>query len=292
LTKQLLGTSVIRNKTVVQNLDYTYDPTGNITFVQKNAEQTLFFRNGPVEPHLEYTYDALYKLTEATGREHIGQTKGVATGPGPPEVITTDAPADGVESYIYDASSNMTAMKHQVADAQSPGWTRKSLYTELSVITGEGTKSNRLTSTTVGNSSENYTFDQHGNMISMPHLSQIEWNCFDKIQSLSRQNINEGTPEKTWYVYDANGRRIRKVTERQQQGQNETSSRKLSERITLGNFDIYREYSGAGEVTKQCDTLHITSGGERLALIEHWSGKANKSPSRLIRFQFQTIFTL
>src|SRR5262249_52721564 len=57
----------------VQDLSYTYDPTGNITHIGDDAQQTIYFRNKRVDPGSDYTYDALYQLIEATGREHLGQ---------------------------------------------------------------------------------------------------------------------------------------------------------------------------------------------------------------------------
>ena len=60
----------------VQDLRYTYDPVGNITHIADDAQQAIFFRNARVEPSSEYTYDALYRLIEATGREHLGQLGG------------------------------------------------------------------------------------------------------------------------------------------------------------------------------------------------------------------------
>ena len=58
----------------VQDLNYTYDPVGNISTIINLAEDTIFFNNQKVEPSNGYGYDALYRLTFATGREHIGQT--------------------------------------------------------------------------------------------------------------------------------------------------------------------------------------------------------------------------
>jgi hypothetical protein len=57
----------------VQSLHYTYDPIGNITHLRDNAQQTVYFRNKRVEPSADYTYDSLFRLIEATGREHLGQ---------------------------------------------------------------------------------------------------------------------------------------------------------------------------------------------------------------------------
>ena len=60
----------------VQNLHYIYDPAGNITHIRDDAQQTIYFRNKRVEPDSDYTYDAIYRLIEATGREHLGQAGG------------------------------------------------------------------------------------------------------------------------------------------------------------------------------------------------------------------------
>ena len=68
----------------MQNLRYTYDPAGNLMHNRDDAQQTVYFRNRRVEPSAEYTYDALYRLIEATGREHLGQANGATVPPMPP----------------------------------------------------------------------------------------------------------------------------------------------------------------------------------------------------------------
>ena len=65
----------------IQSLHYTYDPVGNITGIRDDAQQTIFFRNKRVDPSNDYTYDAIYRLIEATGREHLGQANGQAVEP-------------------------------------------------------------------------------------------------------------------------------------------------------------------------------------------------------------------
>jgi hypothetical protein len=56
-----------------QDLQYTYDPAGNITQVKDSAQPTIYFGNKEVKPVSDYTYDALYQLIKVKGREHIGQ---------------------------------------------------------------------------------------------------------------------------------------------------------------------------------------------------------------------------
>jgi YD repeat-containing protein len=59
---------------ILQDLNYSYDPVGNITQVVDNAQQTHYFDNSVVEPTGTFQYDALYRLVHATGREFIEVT--------------------------------------------------------------------------------------------------------------------------------------------------------------------------------------------------------------------------
>ncbi|MCA9690041.1 MAG: hypothetical protein KC636_10565, partial [Myxococcales bacterium] len=54
----------------VQDLCYHYDPSGNIAELRDLAQQVIFFQNASVEPTQKFVYDAVYRLIEATGREH------------------------------------------------------------------------------------------------------------------------------------------------------------------------------------------------------------------------------
>jgi hypothetical protein len=95
----------------------------------------------------------------------------------------------------------------------------------------------------------------------------------------SRQAVNSGTPETTYYVYDASGQRVRKVTERQ------NGSRK-EERIYVGGFEIYREYDTTSNATLERQTLHVMDDKQRVALVEVRTEGNDGTPTQLIRFQF------
>ena len=69
-----LASQIFKDPAVVQDLRYTYDPAGNITRIADAALKTVFHNGQQVEPVCDYTYDAIYRLIEASGREHIGQT--------------------------------------------------------------------------------------------------------------------------------------------------------------------------------------------------------------------------
>jgi len=264
----------------LQNLRYTYDPAGNITRIQDDAQQTIFFKNQRVEPSNDYTYDPLYRLIEATGREHLGQNgHPIPHSPGDELRVGLPHPGDGhamgtyTERYIYDAVGNIRQMQH--------GWLRFYEYAE---------DSNRLSRTVLhpnGNSpvDEPYSYDAHGNMTRMPHLPRMQWDYRDQLRASSRQVVNNGgTPATTWYVYDASGERVRKVTE-SQAAPGETPTRR-KERLYLGGFEIYREYGNDAEtIQRERESLHVMDDQQRIALVETRTQGSDPAPRQLIRYQ-------
>ena len=276
----------------VQNLYYTYDPAGNITHIQDEAQQTIYFRNARVEPSAEYTYDAIYQLIEATGRENIGQVSQPETTWSDEFRVDLPHPGDGQamrpysEQYTYDAVGNIVQMIHQ---ASNGNWTRAYSYHEASRIEPDKF-SNRLSSTRIGSKPlEPYTYDAHGSMTTMPHLTLMQWNFRDQLSATSRQVVNatpppDKVPETTYYVYDGGGQRARKVTERTAAA-NQTA--RMNERIYLSGFEIYREYGGDGStVSLERETLHLMDGQQRVALVETRTAGDDGSPEQLVRYQF------
>ncbi|WP_260955700.1 SpvB/TcaC N-terminal domain-containing protein [Pseudomonas citri] len=294
----------------VQSLRYVYDPAGNITHVQDDAQQTVYFRNKRVEPDNDYIYDALYRLIQATGREHLGQ--GGAPIPhshndaGRVGLLSADAngrfaPNDGnamgtyIERYVYDAVGNFLQMQHRGNDAAHAGWTRAYDYLEPSLTETDGDSvspktSNRLSHTTAGSTgngaqAQMYRHDAHGNMIRMPHLggglsaANMHWNCKDQLCQ-----VDLGGGGKAFHVYDASGQRVRKVCEK--------APGRIEERIYLGGFEIFREHAGsigAGSASLERTTLHMMDSKQRIALVETRTLDRtgdDPAPRQLIRYQF------
>ena len=275
----------------VQNLHYTYDAIGNAIKILDDAQQSIFFRNERVDPSNEYTFDSLYRLIEATGREHLS----LAKKPNKPLSSVSESmghPNDGkematyVEKFAYDEVGNFVSVQHHRTGSSHQGWTRNYFYEEASLM--EPTKhSNRLSRTSIGSATEHYQYEglegQCGNMTSMPNLQVMRWDFRNQLHATSRQVINEGIPETTWYVYDLSGQRVRKVTERQAADSEEPT--RLKERIYAG-VEIYREYNGRGNVRLERETLHVMDEQTRVALVETRNkGDERHVPEQLIRYQ-------
>lgn len=274
--------------TVVQDLRYTYDAVGNITQIVDGALRTT----PQAGAACAYRYDALYRLVAAGGREHQGQTE---LAPGPGDGSQRDMPFVGgrihpndlqglagyVERYRYDAVGNLLQLEHHGGgDPDAPGplrWRRRYQY---------ALDSNRLLATSLPGEAElpayaaapgygqPYRHDAHGNMVQMPHLPLMRWDHRDMLSAASRQVVNGGAGETTYYVYDGAGRRVRSVTETQ-------AGAPKSERRYVGGYEIYRAYGG-GAVSLERTTLHVMDDQQRIALVE--TAAAPAAPPR-IRYQ-------
>ncbi|ORX93283.1 hypothetical protein BCR34DRAFT_608601 [Clohesyomyces aquaticus] len=273
----------------VQNLSYYYDPIGNVTSIRDNAQQAIFFHGQRVEPSQEFVYDALYRLTEASGREHVNSTYDEYD----KNVARLHHPHDGnairryTEAYKYDNAGNILRMQHK--GGQNGSWTREYTYDEsLQTPFGQTIISNRLTSTVIGGSISNYKYDVHGNLSSIPHLSSMTWDYNDKLRSTSRQRVeNGGTPEKTYYVYDGSGRRIRKVTELYA-AEGATPTLK-NQTIYLGTLEITDTFTSSATdpsdpatLKHRLRTIKVDDGPQRLVTI---STSSDEPSSQFARYQ-------
>ncbi len=272
--------------TRVQDLRYTYDPGGNVTRVADAALRPVFFQNAQVLPVTSYTYDAAYRLVEAQGREHAGQTAFAAAGPGghhrdhPFAGVAALGDPGAVRTYVetfgYDAVGNLESVGHA---AGAGSWTRTYAYGEPSRLDST-VSGNRLSSTSTGAGTESYGYDGHGSVTAMPHLPVLEWDFRGRLRTSSRQVVTgPAGREQTFYQYAAAGERVRVVTER-------AAGSRLAERRSVRGNEVHREYGGDGvTVTAARDTLHVEIGDRRLALVETTPG-APAGPVSVTRYQF------
>lgn len=294
------------NQQTVQDLGYTYDPFGNITHIQDDADlqNAVFFRNVRVEPSCDFTYDAIYRLIEATGREQLGLDSGHSP-LAPTPTSYNDVPRVGLlqpgdgnamgiydEQYQYDAVGNFVTFTHRGTSPANPGWKRSYSYNETSLL-NSAQVSNRLSSTTIAGNLpfvEKYSYDPHGSITSMPQLQAMQWDFKDQLCMTQRQAVNasdtDGTQDQgqqTYYVYNAGGERVRKTTF-------SSAGIMMKQRFYLGACEIYQEYDAQGNVTLERQTLHVMDDKKRIVLIEtttiNTSMPAVNLPSTTTRYQF------
>lgn len=247
----------------LQDLAYTFDPRGNITTIRDATQPTVFFRNQVVDASSQYEYDALYRLVSATGREHalVGDGLGAGRFDAPP--MRSPLPSDGQalrryrEEFSYDGVGNLLELLHT---ADGNRWRRVHEY-------GSIAENNRLTGSRVGSLHEQFSYDIHGNTLSMPQLPELVWNHKDRLQFAKR--AARGVPD-ICFMYDGGGERVRKV-------RTAHNGEAFLERVYLGFYEVERRVR-RGRVIER-ETIHITDGATRVALIE------SRDATRTIRFQ-------
>lgn len=250
---------------VLQDLNYTYDAVGNVTQIDDNAQQTVFFNGSAVSPSQKFEYDALYKLIRATGREHVSvnaDSEPEAEGYNAAQISPQDGTAmrNYAREWEYDSVGNILSIIHR---ANANAWTRTNAY---------ATDSNRLTSSAVGSTSASFSYNAHGSMASMPHLSAMDWDFAEKLCHITR-----GTTE-AYYNYDGNGIRTRKVVEK---------NGSVEIRLYLGGFEIWRKTVN-GTLETERETLHVMDDQKRLAIVETLTvenGNRVAAPAPVQRYQ-------
>ncbi|MEP0367427.1 MAG: RHS repeat-associated core domain-containing protein [Cyclobacteriaceae bacterium] len=257
---------------ILQDLNYTYDPVGNIVEQIDNAQQTLYFDNTEVSPNGKYEYDALYRLIEAEGRELIG-----LNAPGNADININTLPENTTamrlytESYEYDELGNIEKMIHA---ATGGNWTRHYHY-------NAGFTNNLLLSNSTDGiqPADQYTYDAHGNMTKMSHLSSMTWVPIAIGNADRLQSADLGGGGDVYYTYDAGGNRVRKVADK--------GGGLIHERIYLGDWEVYREIQSS-TVQLERETLHISDDTGRIALVDTKTvdgGSPVGSPVSEMRYQ-------
>lgn len=279
--KQLRTLGMVAGNTTqqtLQDLNYTYDPVGNITAIIDNAQQTIFFRNAMIIPHCFYEYDALYRLVKAQGREHNGQH---GTAPGPEDNLRTNLshPNDGnamgryIEYYEYDGVGNILKMRHYNPTEAALTWVRQyqyEIYSNRLIGTGGNDAAIPYYANAPSGLAEKYQYNEHGSIKVMPHLKTMDWDFTEHLQ-----HIVKGTQE-AWYRYDAQKQRTRKIVE---------NKGIIKERIYLGGLEIYREWDH-GTLTEENETIQLVDSSQRMILIEYIKKSKELAPGTILyRYQ-------
>ncbi|MBK6917056.1 MAG: hypothetical protein IPH07_06620 [Deltaproteobacteria bacterium] len=197
-TERLVScSSVAANGTPLQGLSYTHDALGNIVRIADASRPAVYAGNAKHAAVNDYRYDALYRLVEATGREHIGQIDGKTPRASAPVVAAEPNDAGALRQYVqryrYDAAGNLLRLEHA---AGAGSYTRVYAY---------GDRGNRLRATGRHEAElfERYRHDAGGHMLAMPHVDDLRWN---EVGELDRVRIGTMTA----YFQYAGGVRVRK----------------------------------------------------------------------------------
>ena len=268
--------------TELQNIEYVYDPIGNIIQITDNSHERVFHAGQQVNPTMNYVYDALYQLKQATGREHLALLKNshqqhndIFKETQFTQVNNTGQLGNYSRNYDYDDSGNLIQIQHTGTNS----FTRNISPSQTS---NKAISDESDTTTPV----ESY-FDAAGNLLQLEHLANISWNYRNNIASatiVERQvedengqliNVNDAE----YYVYDGSGQRTRKVKETY------NSSGDLlwtEEKIYLGGVEIKHRFQGNNKTLRERrSSVHVMDDTRRIALVYYWETSNDSSVTTL-----------
>lgn len=290
----------------VQDVSYTHDCVGRVVQKADNAQQDIFFANTVIHPLQQFSYNALGQLIKATGREQIDCSQKHLAAYDPCS-RRNQGRGDGrqmigyEETYQYDMAGNIQKVSHQPQAYGYQGWAR--IYTYTAQSCADSTPrvySNRLSNTRSSGRVESYKYNDNehsgngtnkyngnGCITTMPGYS-FQWDHDRRLHSFSSQRSTpDTTPETTWYIYNARGERVRKVTNSSMSPNGPLSPARLKETRYLPLRDVYTTYGGSN--AREITTVSVSDPHiARTPIILMESIKEHNSPGAqrsLLRYQ-------
>jgi RHS repeat-associated protein len=270
----------------LQDIEYTYDPVGNIVHFVDNAQQpepvhSDIMQGLHVSSHCEFTYDAFYQLEEATGRVHQALRQhdyrsdplieNAIKGTRHLHLNNGAAVERYRRTYGYDLSGNIQYINHAGlgAGADSCSWN-----TEIwsSPSSNRSLPLNDVNGIPVTNPETR--FDANGNNIYMPHMRRIDWNYRNNIScAVIIDRSEEGLlDDAEHYVYGGDGMRVRKIMENLTN--REEGTVEVTEKIYLDGCEIKRIHRNDTLILERISS-HISDGTNRIAILHQWNEDAS-----------------
>ncbi|WP_024959716.1 RHS repeat-associated core domain-containing protein [Pseudomonas syringae] len=246
---RLIGLSAISaDGTLLQQLNYSYDPVGNILLVNDASQPDRYCDNQLIEPISHYRYDTLYQLIEASGREvRNGASHGPAL-PGLQPLPTLDPcqVSNYRQNYSYDAAGNLLQMRHEGAHN----------FTRNMHVAPD---SNRSLPDDDGDVDFATSFDANGNMLKLVRGQVIGWDARNQLQHITTVQRKDAPNDDERYVYDGQGQRCRKISTAQASGRT-----LINEVRYLPGLEI--------RTTADGEILHVvtTQAGRNSVRVLHW----------------------
>ncbi|MFL1527305.1 RHS repeat-associated core domain-containing protein [Pseudomonas sp. O230] len=240
--------------TPLQDLNYLYDPVGNVLSIEDAAQPIRYFNNQRIEPIKTYQYDTLNQLIRTTGCE----AQSGRGGPTPPDFqslpLDPNQIANYTQTYHYDAGANLLDLLHVGPQAHSRTLTR-ARYSNRCLPE----RDNRPpTEEELADG-----FDANGNLRGLQVGQLLVWDLRNQLREVRPVVREDEEDDCECYIYDGGGQRVRKLHSSQ------TNARKvIREARYLPGVEI-RSHSGTGEI------LHVitVSAGNNSVQVLHWASK-------------------
>ncbi|MGX1089247.1 RHS repeat domain-containing protein [Pseudomonas sp. AP3_22 TE3818] len=220
----------------LQDLNYVYDPVGNIVELQDLSQPVTHFNNQRIDPINRYRYDSLYQLVEARGWEVSQPSHGPALPALLPTPLDPNQRRNYTQCFEYDRGGNLITRHH----SDAPGF---SMFTS--------TRSNRSLAqrgdgSLPGEPEIAMGFDACGNQRELQRGQAMTWDLRNQLSQVTLVKRETEPHDYESYRYDRPGHRLRKVGFAQSSGR----TLRTDVRYLLG-LEIHRQAEG--------EELHVIS---------------------------------
>jgi insecticidal toxin complex protein TccC len=246
-------------QTPLQNLQYVYDPVGNIVSLEDKTQAATYFNQQRIEPVSRYRYDSLYQLVEAKGWE-VSQP---SHGPALPDLLPTPLDPNQRRNYTqtfdYDAAGNLLNRHHSGA----PGFSMfTSAYSNRSLA-------QRDDGSLPGEPQISEGFDRAGNQLELQRGQAMSWDVRNQLRRVTLVRRQDEPDDDEGYVYDRPGHRLRKTRLSQTSGQTLKSEVRY-----LPGLEVHREPNG-----KERHVISVEAGRNQVRML-HWPDGAESDQLR------------
>jgi insecticidal toxin complex protein TccC len=199
-----LRLGVVRKEggTILQRLNYAYDPVGNVIRIEDQALRRRYFKQQRIDPVSTFRYDTLYQLIEATGRESAGSVIGPSLPDRAPLPGGTDDSVLGnyTQLYTYDAGGNLMQLQHRRVDQPYTRTMLVATHSNRSLFWKEGAPMPDIAA----------GFDANGNQRRLEG-QPMHWNARNQLARVAQVVRRNAVDDDEVYVYDGGGQRVRKL---------------------------------------------------------------------------------
>ena len=241
--------AVVGNQPPLQDLNYTYDPVGNIIKLEDKAQAVTWFNNQRIEPISRYRYDSLYQLVEASGWEVANPSHGPALPDLLPTPLDPNQRRNYTQRFEYDAAGNLITRHH----SDAPGF---SMFTSAR---SNRSLAQRDDGSLPGEPEIASGFDACGNQLELQRGQAMTWDIRNQLRRVTLvKRVNE-LDDCECYAYDRPGHRLRKMHVSQ------TSGRTVHAEVRyLPNLEIHGE--------ADCEVHHVINAeaGRCSVRALHW----------------------
>lgn len=251
--------AAVGNQKPLQDLNYFYDPIGNIVEVEDKSQAMTHFNSQRIKPISRYRYDSLYQLVEAKGWEVSNPSHGPALPQLLPTPLDPNQRRNYTQQFDYDPAGNLIAHHHSGA----PGF---SMFTSVG---SNRSLAQRDDGSLPGEPEITSGFDACGNQLELQRGQAMVWDVRNQLRRVTLVKREDEPDDYECYVYDRPGHRLRKVHF------NQAESRTLRAEVRyLPGLEVHRQADG-----EEHHVINVEAGRSSVRAL-HWPEGAHANQLR------------